>query len=57
MDDILAHMHGIQGYDAIAGFSLLSNTSSSYSGFYFLHLIRGRSATAMNCPPTGSCGL
>jgi HAE1 family hydrophobic/amphiphilic exporter-1 len=36
MDDILAHTHGIQGYDAIAGFSLLSNTSSTYSGFYFL---------------------
>jgi HAE1 family hydrophobic/amphiphilic exporter-1 len=36
MDEILAHTHGIQGYDAIAGFSLLSNTSSTYSGFYFL---------------------
>jgi HAE1 family hydrophobic/amphiphilic exporter-1 len=36
MDDILAHTKGIQGYDAIAGFSLLSNTSSTYSGFYFL---------------------
>lgn len=36
MDDILAHTHGIQGYDAIAGFSLLSNTSSSYTGFYFV---------------------
>jgi len=38
LDDILAHTHGIQGYDAIAGFSLLSNTSSTYSGFYFLQL-------------------
>ncbi len=36
VDDILAHTYGIQGYDAIAGFSLLSNTSSTYSGFYFL---------------------
>lgn len=36
VDDLLAHTHGIQGYDAIAGFSLLSNTSSTYSGFYFL---------------------
>ncbi len=36
MDNILAHTHGVQGYDAIAGFSLLSNTSSTYSGFYFL---------------------
>jgi len=38
MDDILAHTHGIQGYDAIAGFSLLSNTSASYTGFYFIQL-------------------
>jgi HAE1 family hydrophobic/amphiphilic exporter-1 len=38
MDDILAHTHGVQGYDAIAGFSLLSNTSASYTGFYFLQL-------------------
>jgi hydrophobic/amphiphilic exporter-1 (mainly G- bacteria), HAE1 family len=38
MDDILAHTHGILGYDAIAGFSLLSNTSASYTGFYFLQL-------------------
>jgi HAE1 family hydrophobic/amphiphilic exporter-1 len=38
MDNILAHTHGIQGYDAIAGFSLLSNTSASYTGFYFLQL-------------------
>jgi hydrophobic/amphiphilic exporter-1 (mainly G- bacteria), HAE1 family len=38
MDDMLAHTHGIQGYDAIAGFSLLSNTSASYTGFYFLQL-------------------
>ena len=36
MDNILGHTHGVQGYDAIAGFSLLSNTSSTYSGFYFV---------------------
>jgi len=36
MDDIVAHTHGIQGFDAIVGFSLLSNTSASYTGFYFL---------------------
>ncbi len=36
MDTILSHTHGVQGYDAIAGFSLLSNTSSTYSGFYFV---------------------
>jgi hydrophobic/amphiphilic exporter-1 (mainly G- bacteria), HAE1 family len=38
VDDILAHTEGIQGYDGIAGFSLLSSTSSSYTGFYFLQL-------------------
>jgi HAE1 family hydrophobic/amphiphilic exporter-1 len=38
LDDILAHTHGVRSYDAIAGFSLLSNTSSTYSGFYFLEL-------------------
>lgn len=36
VDDILAHTEGIEAYDSIAGFSLLSNTSSTYSGFYFL---------------------
>jgi hydrophobic/amphiphilic exporter-1 (mainly G- bacteria), HAE1 family len=36
VDDILAHTHGVESYDGIAGFSLLSNTSSSYSGFYFI---------------------
>jgi hydrophobic/amphiphilic exporter-1 (mainly G- bacteria), HAE1 family len=38
VDDILAHMHGIQSFSGISGFSLLSNTSASYSGFYFLQL-------------------
>src|SRR6266436_1090491 len=41
VDDILAHTYGIQGYDAIAGFSLLSNTSSTYGGFYFLQFDPG----------------
>src|SRR5215469_816572 len=36
LDNMLAHTHGVQGYNAIAGFSLLSNTSSTYSGFYFI---------------------
>jgi hydrophobic/amphiphilic exporter-1 (mainly G- bacteria), HAE1 family len=36
VDDILAHTQGIESYDSIAGFSLLSNTSATYSGFYFL---------------------
>src|SRR5277367_4694576 len=38
VDELLSHTHGVRSYDAIAGFSLLSNTSSSYSGFYFLEL-------------------
>jgi hydrophobic/amphiphilic exporter-1 (mainly G- bacteria), HAE1 family len=36
VDDILAHTHGVESYDGISGFSLLSNTSASYSGFYFI---------------------
>jgi HAE1 family hydrophobic/amphiphilic exporter-1 len=38
IDDMLAHTHGIQSYSGISGFSLLSNTSASYTGFYFLQL-------------------
>jgi HAE1 family hydrophobic/amphiphilic exporter-1 len=38
VDELLSHTHGVRSYDAIAGFSLLSNTSSTYSGFYFLEL-------------------
>ena len=36
VDEMLANTHGVQSYDGIAGFSLLSNTSASYSGFYFI---------------------
>jgi HAE1 family hydrophobic/amphiphilic exporter-1 len=36
LDDILAHTHGVKSYSGISGFSLLSNTSASYAGFYFL---------------------
>jgi HAE1 family hydrophobic/amphiphilic exporter-1 len=36
VDKMLEDTHGIQAYDAIAGFSLLSNTSSTYNGFYFI---------------------
>jgi HAE1 family hydrophobic/amphiphilic exporter-1 len=36
VNKILEETHGIQGYDGIAGYSLLSNTSASYSGFYFI---------------------
>jgi len=38
IDDMLAHMHGVKSFSGISGFSLLSNTSASYSGFYFLQL-------------------
>jgi HAE1 family hydrophobic/amphiphilic exporter-1 len=36
--DMLAHTHGVQSFSGISGFSLLSNTSASYTGFYFLQL-------------------
>ena len=38
IDETLAHTHGIQSFSGITGFSLLSNTSASYTGFYFLQL-------------------
>ena len=38
LDDMLAHTHGVKSYSGISGFSLLSNTSASYTGFYFLQL-------------------
>ena len=38
LDDLLAHKHGVKSYSGISGFSLLSNTSASYTGFYFLQL-------------------
>ena len=38
LDDMLAHTHGIKSFSGISGFSLLSNTSASYTGFYFLQL-------------------
>jgi len=38
VDDLLAHTHGIHAYSGISGFSLLSNTSASYTGFYFVAL-------------------
>src|SRR5499427_5766999 len=38
LDDMLGHMHGVQSFSGISGFSLLSNTSASYTGFYFLQL-------------------
>ena len=38
IDDILKHTHGVQSFSGISGFSLLSNTSASYTGFYFLQL-------------------
>ena len=38
IDEMLAHTHGVKSYSGISGFSLLSNTSASYTGFYFLQL-------------------
>jgi HAE1 family hydrophobic/amphiphilic exporter-1 len=38
LDDMLAHTHGVKSFSGIGGFSLLSNTSASYTGFYFLQL-------------------
>jgi HAE1 family hydrophobic/amphiphilic exporter-1 len=38
LDDMLANMHGVQSFSGISGFSLLSNTSATYTGFYFLQL-------------------
>jgi HAE1 family hydrophobic/amphiphilic exporter-1 len=38
IDDMLAHTHGVLSFSGISGFSLLSNTSASYTGFYFLQL-------------------
>jgi HAE1 family hydrophobic/amphiphilic exporter-1 len=38
LDEMLAHTHGVQSFSGISGFSLLSNTSASYTGFYFLQL-------------------
>jgi hydrophobic/amphiphilic exporter-1 (mainly G- bacteria), HAE1 family len=38
IDNMLAHTHGVESFCGISGFSLLSNTSASYTGFYFLGL-------------------
>jgi hydrophobic/amphiphilic exporter-1 (mainly G- bacteria), HAE1 family len=38
IDEMLAHTHGVRSFSGISGFSLLSNTSASYTGFYFLQL-------------------
>jgi HAE1 family hydrophobic/amphiphilic exporter-1 len=38
VDNMLLHTHGVKSISGISGFSLLSNTSASYTGFYFLQL-------------------
>jgi HAE1 family hydrophobic/amphiphilic exporter-1 len=38
IEQILAHTEGIKGFDTIAGYSLLTNTSGSYYGFFFVQL-------------------
>jgi HAE1 family hydrophobic/amphiphilic exporter-1 len=35
---MLAHTHGVKSFSGISGFSLLSNTSASYAGLYFIQL-------------------
>ena len=38
VEQVLAETHGIQSYTSIVGFSLLSNISQTYAGFYFVQL-------------------
>jgi len=38
VDEMLAHTHGVKSFSGISGFSLLSNTSASYAGLYFIQL-------------------
>jgi HAE1 family hydrophobic/amphiphilic exporter-1 len=38
IDEMLGHLHGVKSFSGISGFSLLSNTSATYNGFYFLQL-------------------
>ena len=38
VERILAETEGVQSYTSIVGFSLLSNISQSYAGFYFVQL-------------------
>jgi len=38
IEQILAETEGVQSYTTIVGYSLLSNISQSYAGFYFLQL-------------------
>jgi hydrophobic/amphiphilic exporter-1 (mainly G- bacteria), HAE1 family len=38
VEKVLAETDGVKGYTTIVGFSLLSNISQSYAGFYFVEL-------------------
>jgi HAE1 family hydrophobic/amphiphilic exporter-1 len=38
VETVLAETEGVQSYTTIAGFSLLSNISQPYAGFYFVQL-------------------
>jgi HAE1 family hydrophobic/amphiphilic exporter-1 len=38
VEEVLAATEGVQSYTTIVGFSLLSNISQSYAGFYFVQL-------------------
>jgi HAE1 family hydrophobic/amphiphilic exporter-1 len=53
VDDILMRTEGIQYVTTVAGYSMLSQTSSTYTGFYFISLKpweerKGRANTAAN---------
>jgi len=52
IDDILKHEPGVLYYNAISGYSILSQTSSSRNGLYFLH--RMTSGVPMPCRLTRS---
>jgi len=54
IDALLAHTHGVKSFSGISGFSLLSNTSASYTGFYFLQLSLGKSVEPRSFPLMGS---
>ena len=38
VETVLAETEGVQSYTSIVGFSLLSNISQTYAGFYFVQL-------------------
>ncbi len=51
VEEILAETEGVQSYTSIVGFSLLSNISQTYAGFYFVQLESVGASAAIE-PPT-----